>query len=59
MAWKECSAAGRPGPTVSLARPAARPLQVRCSRYLYTLCVTDSDKADKLKQSLPPGACVR
>jgi len=31
--------------------------KVRCSRYLYTLCVTDSDKADKLKQSLPPGPC--
>ena len=30
--------------------------KVRCSRYLYTLCVTDPDKADKLKQSLPPGA---
>ena len=29
--------------------------KVRCSRYLYTLSVTDSDKADKLKQSLPPG----
>ena len=32
--------------------------KVRCSRYLYTLCVTDSDKADKLKQSLPPGKNV-
>lgn len=32
--------------------------KVRCSRYLYTLCVTDSDKADKLKQSLPPGTCL-
>ena len=32
------------------------PLQVRCSRLLYTLCVDDNDKADKLKQSLPPGA---
>lgn len=32
--------------------------KVRCSRYLYTLCVTDGDKAEKLKQSLPPGeAC--
>ena len=31
--------------------------KVRCSRYLYTLCVADADKADKLKQSLPPGAC--
>lgn len=29
--------------------------KVRCSKYLYTLCVADSDKADKLKQSLPPG----
>lgn len=29
--------------------------KVRCSRYLYTLSVFDSDKADKLKQSLPPG----
>jgi large subunit ribosomal protein L38e len=32
--------------------------KVRCSKYLYTLCVADKDKADKLKQSLPPGACV-
>ena len=30
--------------------------KVRCRKYLYTLCVTDSDKAEKLKQSLPPGA---
>ena len=29
--------------------------KVRCRKYLYTLCVTDSDKAEKLKQSLPPG----
>lgn len=29
--------------------------KVRCSRYLYTLCVHDTDKANKLKQSLPPG----
>jgi hypothetical protein len=33
--------------------------KVRCSKYLYTLCVTDSDKADKLKQSLPPGGATR
>ncbi|KAF8664404.1 hypothetical protein HU200_054576 [Digitaria exilis] len=31
--------------------------KVRCSRYLYTLCVHDTDKANKLKQSLPPGPC--
>ena len=29
--------------------------KIRCSRYLYTLCVTDAEKADKLTQSLPPG----
>ncbi|KAL6656255.1 hypothetical protein ACP70R_007081 [Stipagrostis hirtigluma subsp. patula] len=28
--------------------------KVRCSRYLYTLCVFDAEKANKLKQSLPP-----
>ena len=28
--------------------------KVRCRRYLYTLVLKDSDKADKLKQSLPP-----
>lgn len=33
--------------------------KVRCSKYLYTLCVTDLEKADKLKQSLPPGARTR
>ena len=29
--------------------------KVRCTRYLYTLVLKDSDKADKLRQSLPPG----
>merc|ERR1712054_291195 len=33
--------------------------KVRCQKYLYTLCVTDSDKAEKLKQSLPPGLHVQ
>ncbi|MCJ1441698.1 MAG: 60S ribosomal protein L38 [Stictis urceolatum] len=28
--------------------------KVRCRRYLYTLILKDSEKADKLKQSLPP-----
>jgi large subunit ribosomal protein L38e len=32
--------------------------KVRCAKYLYTLCVFDSEKADKLKQSLPPGQFV-
>jgi Ribosomal L38e protein family len=29
--------------------------KIRCKRFLYTLVLKDSDKADKLKQSLPPG----
>ena len=29
--------------------------KIRCSRFLYTLVVTDAEKADKLAQSLPPG----
>ena len=32
--------------------------QVRCSRFLYTLKITDKEKAEKLKQSLPPGLQV-
>lgn len=28
--------------------------KVRCKTYLYTLVVEDSEKAEKLKQSLPP-----
>ena len=32
--------------------------KVRCKKYLYTLCVFDTDKADKLKQSLPPGVVL-
>ncbi|KAI7826257.1 60S ribosomal protein L38 [Kickxella alabastrina] len=32
--------------------------KVRCSRYLYTLTVADAQKAQKLRQSLPPGLKV-
>ncbi|KAL1965935.1 hypothetical protein VTN77DRAFT_5068 [Rasamsonia byssochlamydoides] len=28
--------------------------KVRCHRFLYTLVLKDADKAEKLKQSLPP-----
>ena len=31
--------------------------KVRCSRYLYTLVIQDREKAEKLRQSLPPGEC--
>jgi len=29
--------------------------KVRCSKYLYTFKMTDQQKAEKVKQSLPPG----
>ena len=47
--------------SVAIKRTAAgtTKFKVRCSRYLYTLCVRDADKADKLKQSLPPGLNVK
>jgi large subunit ribosomal protein L38e len=32
--------------------------KIRCSRYLYTLALHDAEKAEKLKQSLPPGLKV-
>ncbi|KAI3625000.1 hypothetical protein CBS9595_000361 [Malassezia furfur] len=32
--------------------------KVRCSRFLYTLVVDDVEKAEKLKQSLPPKLAV-
>merc|ERR1712083_446362 len=33
--------------------------KVGCSRFLYTLVITDKEKAEKLKQSLPPGLQVK
>lgn len=33
--------------------------KVRCTRYLYTLVVHEKEKAEKLKQSLPPGLQVK
>ncbi|KAJ7267511.1 ribosomal protein L38e [Mycena rebaudengoi] len=32
--------------------------KLRCSRYLYTLCVDDPEKAEKLKLGFPPGLNV-
>ena len=29
--------------------------KIRCSKFLYTLKVTDTEKADKITLSLPPG----
>jgi len=39
--------------------PGVTKFKVRCSKYLYTLSVHDSEKADKLRQSLPPGLQVK
>eukprot|EP00591_Stephanopyxis_turris_P011933 CAMPEP_0195517358 /NCGR_PEP_ID=MMETSP0794_2-20130614/10545_1 /TAXON_ID=515487 /ORGANISM="Stephanopyxis turris, Strain CCMP 815" /LENGTH=69 /DNA_ID=CAMNT_0040646149 /DNA_START=120 /DNA_END=329 /DNA_ORIENTATION=+ len=36
-------------------RPETTKFKIRCSRHLYTLVVEDSEKAEKLTQSLPPG----
>lgn len=33
--------------------------KVRCSRYLYTMSLSDSAKAAKLRQSLPPNLTVQ
>uniref|UniRef100_A0A1I8AAR5 Large ribosomal subunit protein eL38 n=1 Tax=Steinernema glaseri TaxID=37863 RepID=A0A1I8AAR5_9BILA len=33
--------------------------KVRCSKYLYTFVIQDKGKAEKLKQSLPPGLQVK
>ena len=32
--------------------------KVRCNRFIYTLVLKDTDKAEKLKQSLPPGTSL-
>ncbi|KAI8851470.1 ribosomal L38e protein family-domain-containing protein [Chytridium lagenaria] len=48
------------GRTVAIKKNGAQyKFKVRCSRFLYTLVVSDAQKADKLKQSLPPGLQVK
>ncbi|KAG9239671.1 putative 60S ribosomal protein L38 [Amylocarpus encephaloides] len=32
--------------------------KVRCQRHLYTLVLKDSEKVEKLKQSLPPNLAI-
>ncbi|KAH8598120.1 putative 60S ribosomal protein L38 [Bisporella sp. PMI_857] len=32
--------------------------KIRCQRHLYTLIVKDAEKAEKLKQSLPPSLTI-
>ncbi|XP_032263832.1 60S ribosomal protein L38-like [Phoca vitulina] len=33
--------------------------KAQCSRYLYTVVITDKEKAEKLKQSLLPALAVK
>merc|ERR1719489_441779 len=33
--------------------------KLRCSRFLYTFVITDKEKAEKLRHSLPPGLQVK
>ena len=40
---------------IKTLKSGGRKFKIRCSRYLFTLVVTDNNKADKLAQSLPPG----
>ncbi|XP_062025966.1 large ribosomal subunit protein eL38-like [Rosa rugosa] len=37
----------------------AMKFKVRCSKYPYSICVFDFEKANKLKQSLSPGLSVQ
>ncbi|XP_037948401.1 60S ribosomal protein L38 [Teleopsis dalmanni] len=39
--------------------PTNTKFKIRCSRFLYTLVVQDKEKAEKIKQSLPPGLQVK
>ncbi|KFD71281.1 hypothetical protein M514_16628 [Trichuris suis] len=34
-------------------------IQLRCSKFLYTLVIQDNDRAEKIRQSLPPGLQVK
>jgi len=46
---------------IAPAAPGAKErtkFKIRCSRYLYTLALDDPEKAEKLKQSLPPGLAI-
>ena len=51
MRIKRNAVRGKDGKPVTVTK-----FKLRCSRFLYTLTLLDKDKADKLRQSLPPGA---
>ncbi|CCU75613.1 60S ribosomal protein L38 [Blumeria hordei DH14] len=39
-------------------KSAQTKFKVRCQRHLYTLVLKDSEKVEKLKQSLPPNLII-
>ena len=54
-AWLTCSVpAARIKKNKKIGNSTQTKFKVRCHRHLYTLVLKDSDKAEKLKQSLPP-----
>ncbi|KAH8924153.1 ribosomal protein L38e [Atractiella rhizophila] len=51
------AAATKKSKALDSAQPVTK-FKIRCSKYLYTLVLADAEKAEKLKQSLPPGLTV-
>uniref|UniRef100_A0A5S6QU29 Large ribosomal subunit protein eL38 n=2 Tax=Trichuris muris TaxID=70415 RepID=A0A5S6QU29_TRIMR len=39
--------------------PLNTKFKLRCSKFLYTLVIQDNDRAEKIRQSLPPGLQVK
>ncbi|KAF7888132.1 uncharacterized protein EAF02_002673 [Botrytis sinoallii] len=42
----------------NVGKTSAIKIKVRCQKYLYTLVLKDLEKAEKLKQSLPPNLTI-
>ncbi|RAL59902.1 hypothetical protein DID88_000529 [Monilinia fructigena] len=42
----------------NVGKTSAIKIKVRCHKYLYTLVLKDLEKAEKLKQSLPPNLTI-
>ncbi|SAM82273.1 probable 60S ribosomal protein L38 [Ustilago sp. UG-2017a] len=58
IARRKDASAARVKSTIRADGKQVTKFKIRCSRFLYTLSVDDKQKAEKLKQSLPPGLNV-
>ncbi|KAH8110894.1 ribosomal protein L38e [Phellopilus nigrolimitatus] len=58
LSFASTNAAARIKKTAKATGKVQTKFKLRCSRQLYTLVLDDPEKADKLKQSLPPGLTV-